>query len=135
MRTSRGTLVPAPSTSKTAKPMRMLDKDFDAKALEVPLATIEDMKEVLVSSRPSVNKSDSVALEQFDRVFGEKLEAVNEENVPMEKVVHSVQSLWSMYASASKLFETVSSAVSSASSAMLSSIGATTSKKQTMQAG
>jgi hypothetical protein len=120
MRTVRGTLVPSSSSNRMAMPMKMLDKDFEAKSLEVPLATIDDLREVVSSAKPSVNKSDSIAIEQFQKEFGEKLEAIiNEESVPMEQVMSAVQSLWGVYASTTALYQ----AMSSASSALWSMLG------------
>ena len=94
VRTIKGTLVPTTRANPFGVSMKMLDKDFEAKSLEVPLAGIEDMHEVLASAKSSSNSQDTIGLAKFHREFGDIIDSENEKEAPLAYAAAAAQGQW-----------------------------------------
>jgi hypothetical protein len=74
--------------------MRMLDKDFECKALRVPLANVSDAEFAVSKVRPSVGANELDELRKFAHEFGETIDQFNEESTPESEVAEFVGDMW-----------------------------------------
>ena len=94
-RIADGSLIPCNASSIWARPMKMLDKDFDAKSLKIPLANRVDAEEALKKAKASVNPKELQALADFAAGFGEQVSLFDEENVSdQNKILACIRKSW-----------------------------------------
>jgi vacuolar protein-sorting-associated protein 4 len=89
-----GSLVPCSKNVPSAIAVRMLDKNFDAKSLWVPLATWADAQTAYEKSKPSVSARDVDGLVQFAKQFGETIAPFEEEKVDSLALAKLIRQKW-----------------------------------------
>ena len=100
--------------------MRMLDKNFDAKALRVPLATMADAEFALQKVKPSVNKEELVELAAFAKEFGESIRVVDDNKSTQVEVEQKVKDTWGKSANTNWMSWATAAGVAAASVAAVS---------------